>query len=203
MPITDAYGQGFEALDYSDSPDLKVMGEGLLAMAGQTVLRFTNAAARNAAITSPVAGMVAFLTSEKEFTGYDGSAWVVLAAGTSSWTTVTLAGGFSHDGNSNGTFQYRRVNLFGETTIMLRGGIGITYPGGNIANSGVITNSALPVASRPTSLRTITLACSATSSDVTSLKLDARTDGHLEIVGTNSSTTKPPWISGNGAFYSL
>lgn len=202
MPGEDEFGQGYPWLDYSDAPDLREATKGIVdSMAPHTVLWFTNAAARNAAITSPQAGMQAFLTSDKELTQYDGTAWVVVAAGTSSWTTVTLASGFSHDGNDNGTFQYRRVNLFGETTVMLRGGVDLTYPGGSIANSGVLTNSALPTSVRPTSRRTITVPCSAVSSTVTSLKLDADTDGHLRLVGTGTND-KPPWAAFN-TFYSL
>lgn len=203
MPITDDYGQGFEALDYSDTPDLKVLGEGLLAIVGQSVMRFTNAAARNAALSGITeAGMLAFLASEAELTVYDGSAWVVVAAGTASWTNVTLASGFTHNGNSNGNFQYRRVNLFGEPTLMFRGAVNVSYSGSTIPNSGVVTGTALPTASRPTTLRTINVPCSDVSSDRISLKMDIQTDGHLKIFGTGAGTT-PPWIGFNGTFVSL
>jgi hypothetical protein len=146
--------------------------------------------------------MVAFLQDTKLFTGYDGTSWVVLAAGTQAWTTIPLVSGYSHDGNANGTAQYRVVNLFGEATVMLRGGVALTYPGGVLPNSGIMTSSALPSAARPTSLRTVSCACSALSSTITSLKLDAQTGGHLLLVGTGS-TDKPPWVSLNGCFYSL
>lgn len=209
MPISDTFGQGFTALDYGDSPDLKKMGEGLLLLAGQSVMRFANASARNANLSSPTAGMVAWLSGEKLLTVYDGTAWVAVAAGTQSWTTVSLASGFSHDGNSNGSFQYRVVNLFGEQTLMLRGGLGITYSGSPsvIANSGVVTGTPLPAPARPTSLRTVTGACSTTSSDALSVKIDILPTGHIQIVGTTSATAKPkiqpPWVSFNGCFCSL
>lgn len=209
MPISDTFGQGFTALDYGDSPDLKKMGEGLLLLAGQSVMRFSSASARNGTLSSPTAGMVAWLTGEKLLTVYDGTAWVAVAAGTQSWTTVSLASGFSHDGNSNGSLQYRVVNLFGEQTLMLRGGVGVTYSGSPsvIANSGVVTGTALPAAARPTSLRTVTGACSTTSSDNLSVKIDILSTGHIQIVGTTSATAKPkiqpPWVSFNGCFCSL
>ncbi|MBQ1165334.1 hypothetical protein KBZ21_45920, partial [Streptomyces sp. A73] len=76
---------------------------------------------RNAVLTSPEAGMEAFLRTEKLKTIYDGSSWVVAAAGSSSWTTISLASGYSHDGNNNGTCQYRLVNFFGEVSLMFRG----------------------------------------------------------------------------------
>lgn len=209
MPITDDFGQGIQALDYGDAPDLRVLGAGLLEMVGQSVMRFATAAERNATLTSPVAGMAAFCASEKLLTVYDGSGWVVVAAGTSSWTTISLASGFTHDGNDNGNLQYRVVNLFGEPTVMLRGGVGLTYSGSPsvIPNSGVITATALPAAATPVTLRSITGACSTTNSDVLSLHIDAKSDGHLQIIGTTSSTAspkiQPPWLSFNGCYYSL
>lgn len=209
MPTTDKFGQAFAALDYGDVPDLKVMGDGLLLMAGQTVMRFATASTRNATLTAPVAGMTAWLNSEKTLTIYDGTAWVAVAAGTQSWTNVSLAAGFTNNGNSNGNLQYRVVNLFGENTLMLRGGINVTYSGSPsvIANGGVITGTALPAAARPTSLRSLTGACSTTNSDALSVKLDIATDGHIQIVGTTSSTAtpkiQPPWVSFNGVFCSL
>ncbi|WP_060905305.1 hypothetical protein [Streptomyces scabiei] len=209
MPTTDTFGQGFAALDYGDVPDLKTMGDGLLRMAGQSVMRFASASTRNASLTSPVAGMTAWLNSEKTLTVYDGTAWVAVASGTQAWTNVTLAAGFTNNGNSNGNLQYRVVNLFGESTLMLRGGVNVTYSGSPsvIANGGVITGTALPAAARPTSLRSLTGACSTTNSDVLSVKLDIATDGHIQIVGTTSSTAnpkiQPPWVSFNGVFCSL
>lgn len=203
MPTTDAYGQGVSITTGQDAPDIPATAQALASgLVPRSVMRFASASARNATVTSPVGGMVAFLQDTKLFTGYDGTAWVVLAAGTQAWTTIPLASGYSHDGNGNGTAQYRVVNLFGETTVMLRGGVGLTYPGNALPNSGTMTNSALPSAARPTSVRTVSAACSATSSTVTALKIDATPTGHLLLIGT-SSTDKPPWVSLNGCFYSL
>ena len=206
MPTTDGYGQGFTALDYGDVPDLKVMGDGLLKMAGQTVMRFATATARNATLTAPVAGMTVWLNSEQQLTVYDGTAWVAVASGTQSWTTVPLASGFAHNGNSNGTFQYRKVNMFGEDTLMFRGGISVTYSGTNIPNGGTLNSSALPAASRPTSLRTIVIPCSDVSSARITLKMDVQTNGFLKVLGTGTmpeGTVTPPWIGFNGCFVSL
>ncbi|MGW6946199.1 hypothetical protein ACWGHD_04650 [Streptomyces xanthophaeus] len=75
---TDAYGQGTQVASLTDAPNAQTLATNLAAMAGQTVMRFANAAARAAAITSPVAGMVAYLVSEKRITYYDGSQWVIL-----------------------------------------------------------------------------------------------------------------------------
>lgn len=206
MPTTDTFGQGFAALDYGDVPDLKTMGDGLLLMAGQTVMRFSSASTRNATLTSPVAGMTAWLTSEQTLTVYDGTAWVAVAAGTQAWTTIGLVAGFAHNGNSNGTFQYRKVNLFGEDTIMFRGAVSVTYTGTTIPNTGIVNSASLPASARPTSLRTIVVPCSDVSSVRITLKLDVQTDGFLKIFGTGSGSdgvSTPPWIGFNGCFTSL
>ncbi|MGW2010837.1 hypothetical protein [Streptomyces nigrescens] len=210
MPTSDTYGQGVQIAALTDAPNQQVLAQNLAnGLVPRSVMRFSSASARNATIASPVAGMVAFLTTEKLFTGYDGTAWVVLAAGTSAWTTIPLAAGFAHNGNSNGTAQYRVVNLFGELTVMLQGGLDITYSGSPavISNGGIITSSPLPSTARPGSLRTVPASCSAVTSDSLTLKLDAQSDGHLKLVGTTASNATeritPPWVSLNGLFYSL
>jgi hypothetical protein len=206
VPTTDSYGQGITALDYGDVPDLKVMGDGLLKIVGQSVMRFATASARNATLSAPIAGMTAWLSSERQLTVYDGTAWVAIASGTQAWTTVPLAAGYSHNGNSNGNFQYRRVNMFGEDTLMFRGAVGVTYSGTTIPNGGILNSSALPTAARPTALRTVVIPCSDASSARITLKLDVQTDGYLRVVGTGNQpegVVTPPWIGFNGTLVSL
>ncbi|MGW7359479.1 hypothetical protein ACWGI0_23305 [Streptomyces sp. NPDC054802] len=200
---TDNFGQGITVPALTDTPSIATIGTAMDDIISQTVMRFASASERNAQLADPVPGMQAFLETEKLMTMYDGTQWSIMAAGASSWTTIPLATGFTHDGNSNGQCEYRLVNFFGELHVELRGGLGITYPSGSIANGSVFTASALPTAVRPSSLRTTPAACSAVSSSVTSLKIDAQTGGHFLVVGTNSTTDKPPWVSLNGVFYSL
>lgn len=133
------------------------------------------------------------------------------AAADQAWTQPTLATGFAHDGNGNGNVQYRMVVIGGTRIMQWRGGLGITYASNNIQNSGDCLNAALASTLRPASLRSLTAACSATTSSSYTLKVDARTDGQLRIVGTTTSTSdtyatpiiRPPWISLNGLQYSL
>lgn len=200
---TDSYGQDITIPALTDTPSIATIGTAMDETVGQTVMRFASASERNATITSPVAGMQAWLDTEKLWTGYDGTQWTVMAAGASAWTTISLASGYTGNGNSNGTPQYRLVNFFGELSVQLRGGLNLTYPGGSIANGSVFTASALPTAARPSTLRTTPAACSAASSTVVSLKIDAQTGGNLLVVGTNSTTDQPPWVSLNGIMYSL
>lgn len=135
-----------------------------------------------------------------------------LSTGTdAAWVKPTLATGFAHDGNGNGDVQYRVSIIGGIRWMQWRGGVGVTYASNSIQNSGDILNAALAVSLRPVSLRSLPVACSASTSSSLSLKVDARTDGQLRIVGTTTSTSdtystpiiRPPWVSLNGLQYSL
>lgn len=210
MPTTDAYGQGIPIASPTDPPDIPAAVQAVVTgLTPRGIMRFTSASQRNATLTSPVGGMAAFLTTEKLLTMYDGTAWVVIAAGSSTWSTISMASGYSHDGNTNGSAQWRVVNLFGEISVMLQGGINVTYSGSpsNIINGGILNSVPLPSAARPGGLRTVPAACSQQNSFSNVVKLDAQPDGYLRIVGTTSSTAanriQPPWVSLNGLFYSL
>lgn len=207
MATTDAFGQNISIAALTDAPNANTLAFNIVdALAGRGVMRFASASERNATLTSPVAGMMAWIGTEKLLTHYDGTAWVVVSAGTQAWTTVGLASGFAHDGNSNGTFQYRVVNEYGEKSIKFRGGISVTYSGTNIPNSGVLNTTALPSAARPTTRRTISVPCSDVSSVRITLKMDIQTDGFLKVFGTGTGsdgTTTPPWIGFNGCYSSL
>ncbi|BBB01083.1 hypothetical protein RVR_8334 [Actinacidiphila reveromycinica] len=198
----DAWGQGIDTLDYTDQPDLVVLGQTLRdGLTPRSVMRFADATSRDAAVASPVAGMIAWLTATKVWTGFDGTAWVALAAGTQAWTTPTLATGYTANGNSNGVPQYRVVNLFGDLVVMWRGGLGVTYTSGAPANSGNFLHDPLPAGARPTTFRTVTAACSAVSSESLSVKIDFKADGTSSIV--TQSGVQPPWVSLNNIMYSL
>ncbi|MFE9735494.1 hypothetical protein ACFYO9_34125 [Streptomyces sp. NPDC005863] len=210
MPTTDDYGQGISIAALTDPPDAAKLAKDLgNAIAPRTNMRFASSSERSAILTAPVEGMVAWLRDVDLLTVYDGSTWVVIGSGNKAWTTVSLASGFTQNGNSNGNLQYRIVNLFGEDTLMLRGAVNITYSGSPkvIPNGGFVTNTPLVTAARPSSLRSLTGACSTTDSDVLSVKLDIGTDGRIQIVGTTTSTAnpkiQPPWVSFNGTFCSL
>lgn len=59
----------------------------------QSVMVFASATARNAALTSPTEGMIAYLSDTNALTLYDGSAWVgaVNTASLNGYTGVTYA----------------------------------------------------------------------------------------------------------------
>ncbi len=119
------------------------------------------------------------------------------------WTTPALATGYSGNGNSNGTVQYRVITVLGQNFAQWRGGLGVTYSSGAIVNGGAPFSSALPTNARPSSRRSVPVAASLSSSTRPVLKIDFDTDGSVTIVGTNTTTDNPPWVSLNGVMYSL
>lgn len=134
---------------------------------------------------------------------YNGSGWETYQkVQTVGWTTPTLRSGYTGNGNSNGTVQYRVVTISGGKFVQWRGGLNLTYSGSSIAGGGDFLSSALPSSARPLSLRSVTAACSAVSSTGLSLKVDFLTDGTTQIVGTGTGNT-PPWLSLNNVSYSI
>ncbi|MFJ7417999.1 hypothetical protein ACIQXD_05220 [Streptomyces uncialis] len=203
MPVPDDYGQGIQIASLLDAPDAGKLAKDIAnALAQRGVMRFASASARGATITAPVEGMLAWLRDVDLLTLWDGSAWTVVATGAKSWTTVGLTSGWSHNGNDNGTFQYRLVNLFGEDSLMFRGAIGRSSYPGTVPGSWTLTNTALPSAVRPSTKRTISVPCSDINSTRITLKADIQPDGHITLWGTQADA-KPPWVGFNGCFTSL
>ncbi|GGM07639.1 hypothetical protein GCM10010099_24410 [Streptomyces cinereus] len=203
MPTTDSYGQDIDLWALTDAPDIpaaiKALADGVIP---RGVLRFASTSARGATITAPVEGMLTWLQDVNRLDLYDGTAWVAVSTGSSAWTTINLVSTFTQNGNSNGTLQYRLLNISGEESLQLRGAIGrSSYPSSPTYNA-VINSTALPAVVRPSTLRTVLIPCSDVSSDRIALKLDVRTDGFLEIFGFGT-VVKPPWVGFNGVTVSL
>lgn len=206
MPTTDAWGQGISLTSLTDAPDLpKAISDLAAGVIPRGVLRFASATTRGATLVggqAPEEGMLSWLEDVNRLDVYDGTAWVAVSTGVSAWTTISLASGFTHNGNDNGTLQYRLLNISGEESVQFRGAVGRSSYPTSPPNSYTINSTALPSAVRPQTLRSVLVACSDTSSDRIALKLDVRTDGYLWLVGFNA-TAKPPWISLNGVIVSL
>ncbi|WP_369212705.1 hypothetical protein [Streptomyces flavofungini] len=206
MPTTDGYGQGFALPTLTDAPDLPGQLSALAAgLIPRGVMRFASSSTRGATLTgsyAPVGGMLTYLQDIQRLDHYDGSTWVTISTGASSWKTISLTSGFQQNGNSNGNLQYRLLNISGEESLQFRGAIGRSSWPSTPAGSYVINSTALPSAVRPQTLRTVTIPCSDVNSSRIALKLDVRTDGYLEVFGTGSGV-KPPWIGFNGTIVSL
>jgi hypothetical protein len=206
VPTTDDYGQGVQIASKTDAPNAEKLAADIAnAIAQRSVMRFASAATRGATLvgaSAPVEGMLTWLQDVNRLDLYDGTAWVAVSVGQSTWKTITPESPWTQNGNSNGTFQYRLLNISGEESLQFRGALGrASYPTSPAGNY-VVNNTALPSSVRPSTLRTVLIPCSDTSSDRIALKLDVRTDGYLEVFGF-SSTTKPPWIGFNGVTVSL
>ncbi|MGW6531486.1 hypothetical protein [Streptomyces venezuelae] len=206
MPTTDAYGQGIGLWSLTDAPDIPsaiaLLAAGVIP---RGVLRFASSSTRGSTLVgaaAPVDGMLTYLQDIKRLDARIDGTWVALSVGASSWTTITPAANFQQNGNSNGTFQYRLLNIAGEESLQFRGALGRSTWPTTPAGSYVVNNSALPAAVRPQTLRTVTVPCSDVNSSRITLKLDVRTDGYLEVFGTGAGI-KPPWIGFNGVTVSL
>ena len=203
MPTTDDYGQGVTIASLTDAPDASKLAKDIAnAITQRSIMRFASASARGATLTAPVEGMLTWLQDINRLDLWDGSAWVAVSVGQSTWKTITPESPWTQNGNSNGTFQYRILNISGEESLQFRGALGRSSYPSSPSGSYVVNNTALPAAARPSTLRTVLIPCSDVSSDRIALKLDVRTDGYLEVFGF-MSTVKPPWVGFNGVTVSL
>lgn len=91
------------------------------------------------------------------------------------WTTVSLAAGFTHNGNSNGDLMIRRVWDAGQWRVELQGGVN--------RSSGTVIATGLDAKYRPVNAtrRTVLAARDANGSNV--VKLDIGNDGTITMVG--------------------
>jgi len=206
VPNPDAYGQGIQITSNTDAPDIpktaQQLADGLIP---RSIMRFASASARGSTLTedqAPVEGMLTWLQDVNRLDLYDGSSWVAVSTGASAWTTISLASGFTQNGNSNGNLQYRLLNISGEESLQFRGAVNRTSYPSSPPVSAVINSTALPAAVRPSTLRTVLMPVSDVNSTRIALKLDVRTDGFLEVFGF-TSTDKPPWLGFNGVTVSL
>jgi len=79
MATTDDYGQGLSVASLTDAPNAEALAKNIAnALAQRSIMRFASASARNAAISSPVEGMAAWLQDSNLITIYTGSAWLPL-----------------------------------------------------------------------------------------------------------------------------
>lgn len=203
MPNTDSYGQGINLASLTDAPDIpKAIADLANGVIPKLVMPFASASTRGATLT-PVAGMVTWLKDVNRLEVYDGTAWVSFAFGTNTWKSVNLASGWTNNGNAQGDFQYRVVNLFGQSSIFFRGGISrASYPA-SIPSYFELNTSALPADAQPLSLRTISVPCSDAGSTRITMKLDLTTTGYLRVYGISRPSDLPQWIGFNGCFTSL
>jgi hypothetical protein len=112
MATTDDYGQGVSIASLADAPNAEALARNIAnAIVKQSILRYTSASQRNATITSPEEGMVAYLKDTDLLTVYTGTAWLPLLGTTvgdkkndgyeakvTSYSTAFTAGSYEHCG---------------------------------------------------------------------------------------------------------
>lgn len=205
MPLNDELGQSIPYPVLTDKPNAQTGFGGLVnAMTPKLILTYPSASVRGAILTAPVPGMVSWLADVKRLEVWDGIDWVAFSVGTSMWTSIPLAAGYSETGNNNqGPVQYRIINLSGVDALMIRGGVRITYnsdgsiPNGNAQQGGRFNLNLLPSSVWPAGTRTISVATSATNSTTSTAKLDVLSNGELRLVGLNDAKDSPPWVAFN------
>ncbi|MEJ8652730.1 hypothetical protein WKI65_32880 [Streptomyces sp. MS1.AVA.3] len=132
---------------------------------------------------------------------WSGNAWVGMAAELVTWTKVSLAGGYGHNGNSNGDVRYRVIDLLGTRFVQWRGGMNVSYRGGTPVRDGAFLSAALPTLARPTGLRSVPVACSAADSTIVTVKIDFLANGTATLLSDDGDA--PPWVSLHGVMYPL
>lgn len=100
------------------------------------VMSFATSAARDSAISSPVSGMMAWLSTPTQLTMYDGTGWMVMwepptSYTPSTWTGITLGNGTltGSYSRSGGRCWMKQVFTLGSTSAVNYGGsVAITLP---------------------------------------------------------------------------
>lgn len=130
MPTTPIGGAPYPVGADADNVPADLQALAVWASTNGT-MKFADAADRDAAVTSPVAGMVAWLDDPGCLTIRTASAWKIAWAPTS-WTNISLMSGFtSYSGVPQST-------LDGSNFVVCRGSIQRTVEGGNIASETLV-----------------------------------------------------------------
>lgn len=130
MPTTPIGGAPYPA--GADADNVPADLQALAAWASTAgVMKFGDAAARDAALPSPVLGMAAWLDTPGCLTVRTSAGWKIAWAPIS-WTNISLASGFTQ---YSGTPQ---STLDGSNFVVCRGSIQRTVEGGNIATETIV-----------------------------------------------------------------
>lgn len=130
MPTTAIGAAPYPAPDDADDVpgDLQALAEWAST---RGVMRFADAAARDAAIPSPVAGMVAWLDTPGAVTVRTATAWRTLWSNLA-WSGISLASGYETYGTTP------QAAVEGGLFIVLKGGVQRSTSGAQIATNAVL-----------------------------------------------------------------
>jgi hypothetical protein len=130
---TDDYGQSITIPALTDQPNIATVAAAMQLILKRAILSFTSASSRNATLTSPTEGMMAWLQDTNTMTQYDGTTWqTVLNGGT--WTSYTPAwtGSVTNPVLGNGTIagRYSKVGKMVDFSIKITAGSTTTFGSG-------------------------------------------------------------------------
>ncbi|MFD3571428.1 hypothetical protein [Streptomyces sp. NPDC058667] len=192
---TDSYGQSITLPALTDPPNISLPSEAMDDILAQTVLRFSSASARTAALigdATPVPGMVTYLEAEDRYDARmaDGT-WQAITPGP--WVALTFASGYTA---RTGLPSYRIVN----GAVELRGTLQRTT-GAPFSDGVTFTPLTLPVAARPTSYRYFT-ARTEVAADMYA-GVEVAIDGTVNVILPTTAGTAASWMALDQIRYSL
>ncbi|MCT9090584.1 hypothetical protein N4G70_17225 [Streptomyces sp. ASQP_92] len=124
---------------------------------------------------------------------WDGTAWQALEPSVG-WTAVTLASGYTNNGNAQGPVRYRRIDIAGVPHMQWRGGVSWATSG-TPPNNAYPLAAAVPAAARPANLVSVPIAAGGVD-----IKADFQTGGLLRLIPSTGLTV---WASLTGVQYPL
>lgn len=124
---------------------------------------------------------------------WDGAGWQPLEPSVD-WTAVSIASGYTNNGNAQGNVRYRKIMIAGVPHMQWRGGVSWTTSG-TPPNSAYPLTAAVPAAFRPARLVSVPIAAGGVD-----IKADFQTGGLLRLITSAGLTT---WASLTGVQYPL
>jgi hypothetical protein len=128
MATTDDYGQGVSIAALTDAPDAATLARNIAnKIVERSVMRFASATARNATLTAPVEGMVAWLQDTNTLTIYNGTQWTSQSVLLMDWTALSSLGTYG-GGVTAGTPppRMRKISDLGTEVWELEGAVNVT-----------------------------------------------------------------------------
>jgi hypothetical protein len=96
---TDQYSQSITIPALTDPPNVATLAASITSVLARSLLRYSSATARNAALASPVEGMAAWLQDVNQLTVYNGTAWIQVPW-VGPWTPLVMSGSWAWTSSS-------------------------------------------------------------------------------------------------------
>ena len=172
----------------------------------QSIAVFSNAAARTAAITSPVEGQVTYLEDIETYENYNGTAWVSLFASSSvaftpTWSNLTVGNGIYNRSHYtlNGKIVTVSVDFQLGSTSAVTGNLAITLPS-VIERASVFNTGVSQCILRDASVTSFIGAAVPNTSNANQWNI--RGTGSSPVIITSTNSTSPfTWTTGDSIMF--